>query len=956
MHIYDLKTNHIKNPLGYQMNRVTFSWKTNHVAGKKQKAARIMVALDEEMEKVIYDSDYDESANSVAYDADIKLSARTRYYWKVYVITDLGETGESGISWFETGKRDEPWKAEWIGCDSKEERHPVFEKALYLNKKVLKARLYICGLGLYEASLNGVKIGDEFLTPYFNAYREWIQYQTYDITELLKESSEKKVLSVQMGNGWYIWKRAGRPDGNKNENGYKLLAEIRLLYEDGNEEVIGTDETWQMKRSRIIMSNIFDGEHEDASLPELPPEKAKLCSPPEGRLTERYSIPVQEHEKFIPVEIIHTPSGDTIVDLGQEISGTFRLHVDLPKGSRVLVQTGEVLQNGEFYRDNLRSAKSEYIYISNGTSTEVMPRFTYYGYRYARVEGIPELKKEDFTGIALYSSIEKTGTIETGHKLVNQLISNVEWSMKDNFVDVPTDCPQRDERQGWTGDAQVFCGTAMYLADTYAFYRKYLHDIAQEQKGRGGMVPDVIPYNIPLFGQMSSSAAWGDAAVIIPWNLFQMYGDIQILREQYDSMKAWVDYVASVDGDDHGWRKAFQYGDWLALDSISGVKEDSFGGTDEGYIASIYFASSAETVAKAAAVLGKDKDEKKYRELAQRQWSDLKKEYFSQTGRCCADTQTGLLLALKYHLSDNVEGIRQRLRFLFEKCRNTLRTGFVGTPILCKILSENGMEDIAYRLLLHEEAPGWLNEVKLGATTVWERWDSLDREGKITGTGMNSLNHYSYGSILEWLFGYAAGIKIGDIQAQTSNTRFYKNDPFDAQSIVENTGARYVRIEPALNWRLRRVCAECKTPSGDYMSAWELTDPQHVKIKVKIPFNCEADLILPQAGENVFMDKSNPLFTNVGQGVCHLDAGEYEVEYMLCEPLAKKLTIDSTIRDIVENPEAVKVLRPYMPIDAAGSALYDKTLRGILSVLDRMNPGIGDEENLNRMNSLLEQC
>lgn len=935
MNIYDLKTNHIKNPLGYHMDRVSFSWKVENAVGKKQKAARILVCSDEKMEDILFDSGYDAQADSRAYPVELALSPRTRYYWKVTVWTDAEEEEKSETAWFETGKMEEAWKGQWISCDNTIERHPVFEKEIVAQKEIQKARLYICGLGLYEASINGEKIGNEFMTPYFNGYHQWVQYQTYDITDQLKGAVEKVQLSVLLGNGWFIWKREpGHKDTGHYREGWKLLAEVIVTYVDGTEEIIGTDESWSVRRSNITLSNIYDGQQEDDTLEALPGEKAVLTKPPKGRLEARYSVPVTAKETFTPAQIIHTPAGELVVDLGQEISGTFRLHVQVPRGTKVTVQTGEVLQKGNFYRENLRSAKSEYIYISDGTEKVVMPQFTFYGYRYAKIEGIPDLKPEDFTGVAFYSDIPRTGSLKTGHELLNRLISNIEWSMKDNFVDVPTDCPQRDERQGWTGDAQVFSGTAMYLADTYAFYRKYLHDLAMEQKALGGKVPDIIPSR----GKESAEAVWGDAAVLIPWNLYQMYGDKQILIDQYESMKSWVDYVQKVDGEDFGWRRTFQYGDWLALDGITGRAEDSFGGTDEGYIASIYFAYSAEIVAKTAVLLGHPEDAETYRKIAKCQWDGVRREYFSATGRCCVDTQTGLLLALKHHLSTDEDALRERLRMLFEKCRNTLRTGFVGTPIMCKVLSENGMRDIAYKILLGEEYPGWLHEVKLGATTIWERWNSLDAEGNISGTGMNSLNHYSYGSILEWMFGYMAGIKIDDMQAHTKGTRFADTNASDVMDMAAYTGGRFARIEPEINWYVGYLEAVHESAAGRYVSSWKIEDAEHVTVKVEVPFNCEADLILPYAGPEIYGESDNPMFTDAADGVCHLQAGTYEVTYHTTVKLKNKYSTQSTIQELLENSKVCEALKPYVPIEMAGYALYKNTLRDIMTVLNSEIP------------------
>ena len=379
------------------------------------------------------------------------------------------------------------------------------------------------------------RVGDEYLTPYSNDYNEWVQYQTYDVTE---EVSKQGMLRVLLGNGWYKARFGFSAFEDKGfyGNEWKLIAELHLTYADGSEEVIGTDESWQVRCSKIAFSNLYDGEHRDDTLSELPLEKAVFCEAPKGELTERMSLPVTIHETFEPKELLHTPAGELVFDMGQEFTGIFKLHVNVPAGTKVHVQTGEILQRGNFYNDNLRSAKSEYIYISDGTEMDLVPHFTFYGYRYVKIEGIPDLKKEDFTGLSYYSNITATGWMKTGSDLVNQLISNVRWGLKCNFVDVPTDCPQRDERMGWTGDAQVFSPTAMYLEDTYAFYAKYLYDMAKEQSVLGGKVPHVVP----SCGVEDAACVWGDAACIIPWNLYLFYGDKSILEDQFVSMKSWV--------------------------------------------------------------------------------------------------------------------------------------------------------------------------------------------------------------------------------------------------------------------------------------------------------------------------------------------------------------------------------------------------------------------------------
>lgn len=888
MRVYDAKVNHMTNPMGFFMDGVSFSWKVDEARGKAQKAARVRVAADEKMQEILFDSGMDEQADSLAYPVELALEPRTRYFWQVTVLSDAEEEADSEVQWFETSKMSEEWTGKWLTCDSTEKRHPIFSKEIAPAKEMAKARLYVTGLGLYEAYIDGKKVGDEYLTPYSNNYNRWVQYQTYDITDQIAGGGK---LSILLGNGWYKGRFgfSAFEDKGYYGNEWKVIADVVLTYTDGTEEVIGTDESWTVTRSRIMFSNLYDGEQIDATAPELPAEEPTVCDAPKGRLEARRSLPVVAHEHIKPVELIHTPAGEQVFDMGQNFAGIFTFRVKEPAGTKIHIQTGEVLQKGNFYNENLRSAKSEYIYISDGNETVIRPHFTYYGYRYVKVEGVSDLKIEDFTGLALYSDIEMGGDVETGHDLVNQLVSNVRWGMKGNFIDVPTDCPQRDERMGWTGDTQVFSPTATFLADTYAFYSKYLHDMYTEQMDLDGMVPDVVP----SAGVHSTACVWGDSSCIIPWNMYQFYGDKKILEDQYDSMRNWVDYISRVDGDNHGWRSVFHYGDWLALDNPSGKTDEVMGGTDEGYIANVYYAASAGIVAKAARVLGYEADAKTYQALCDEQFEEVKKEYFSQTGRCCIKTQTALILALKYHLSENEELTKKTLRLLFQISGDKLKTGFTGMPLMCPILSENGMNDLAYTLLLNEDYPGWLHEVKLGATTVWERWNSLDENGDISSTGMNSLNHYAYGSILEWVFRYVTGFRVSE----------------------EHPGSRHLLIAPTLNWKLKRAKGSYHSAAGTYETSWELADPSHVTVKVTVPFGCTAEIVLPLVSQETLADQSNPLFADVRDGKCFVGAGTYEVSYETTKPAKKMYSTYTPIQELVNNPEIVSAMGEQLHLD-----------------------------------------
>lgn len=872
------KVNHLCNPLGFDLGQPVFSWKSDG------EACRLVVARDSGLTDVLYDSDT-APLDPLCTQPDFPLEPRTRYYWTV----------GGQVQWFETAKLEEPWDAQWIGCDRSEKRHPIFSKTICPKKEVASARLYICGLGLYEASLNGRKLGHEYLTPFCNDYNSWVQYQTYDITDGLEPES---ILSVLLGNGWY-----GGRFGFETEtdtppfygNDWKLLAEIRIRYTDGTEEVIGTDESWTVTRSNITFSNIYDGERLDNTLPALPAEKPFLCPAPKGKLTARVSPPVTAHEILPVKQVIHTPAGETVMDFGQNMAGIFRIRVNLPTGTKLHLQFGEILQQENFYRDNLRSALAEYIYISDGKETVLEPKFTFYGFRYMKVEGA-QIPAEDIQAVALYSEIPTIGTLSTGHTLINQLISNTVWGQKSNFLDVPTDCPQRDERMGWTGDTQVFTPTASYFTDSTAFYHKFLTDLNHEQKALGGAVPNTVP----SVGKPGSATAWGDAAVIVPWTVYRFTGDAAFLKDHYEGMKAWILWCKA-EYDAGRWLTQFHFGDWLALD---GPKDGGgmLGGTDTGFIAAAYLMRSARMTAESARVLGLGEDALMLQELSDTVLQDIRQEYYSPTGRCCIDTQTAHLLTLNFGLHPNQEKAQAALLAKLEHAGGMLETGFVGTPILCPTLSRFGLHNKAYDLLLNEQIPGWLYPVTMGATTIWERWNSVLPDGSISDTGMNSLNHYSYGSIVEWIWSWAAGLEALE------------------------PGFRKAAIHPVPNWYLRHLDAEYDSASGKYEVHWNCTDDTHVTIDITVPYGCTADLTLPFAPEEAY---------TAGH---LLKAGSYRFCYETTEPLRSVYNADMVLRTLYADPRVLAALKKTVPgADQIPHSMQHLTLRQILGIMGRID-------------------
>ena len=887
MKIGHLKTNHIVNPLGFAIDKPTFSWIVEDTDDTVQTAAQVLVSRDVDFEQLIFDSGKVDGPgiDSLAYRPPISLQPRTRYFWKVRVWGE-SENAESDTAWFETAKLDEDWQAVWITPDWEDRQlHPILYRYLDLPAPAVAARAYICGLGLYHFELNGKKVGEEYFTPYCNAYDQWIQYQTFDISDQLKPGSN--LISVMLGNGWY----KGRYGANGGSVGFygdrfALICEIHVTLENGDELIVVTDPSWKAQPSPVIESDIFDGETYDARVQKaVPSEKVFAVKPVEidtSRLEARRSLPVCINEQLKPVAVLHTPAGETVLDMGQNMTGWVRFRTSAPAGTRLHFQFGELLQEGNFFRDNLRTAKAEYIYIADGTDSEVEPYFTFFGFRYVKVSGwVGDLSSDDFTGCVVYSQMETTGEIETSNAKVNQLFKNALWSQKGNFLDIPTDCPQRDERLGWTGDIQVFSATACFNMDSAAFLSKFAYDLGKEQTKTGGRVPHIVPMaNLNKGG----SAAWGDVATILPWNLYEFYGDIDILNQQFESMRAWVDYIKQVDdasGARRLWTEGEHFGDWLALDASDPVSRK--GGTPHDFIASAFYCYSARLLAKAAKVLGKAEQADAYARLSAEIKTAIQKEYFTATGRLAVPTQTGYLLALFMDLTP--DGHRERVQNdLIERLKqdNThLRTGFVGTPYLCRVLSNIGANDLAYKLLLNEDFPSWLYAVNLGATTIWERWNSLDPDGSIRSprlnshdpdgsirsAKMNSLNHYAYGSIVEWMFRDMCGL-----------------NPASREDTV--TGFRSARIAPKPDKSLQWARARYRSAAGFYESCWRIDAAGHLTIEIVIPFNTSARVVLPDAQMGGISINGRQLYAGeqIGDSVeLTLGAGHHKLEYLIRE-------------------------------------------------------------------------
>ena len=831
MYISRLRVNHKKNPLGFNLAKIHLSWEVKDVCGKWAVETRIIVSESSNMEKLVYDSGVQENYHENQMLVSFDLKPRTRYYWQVEVKDDKGDCAKSNPAWFETGKLQESWTAKWIGTEENEKRMPLLYKEFELKEKPESVRWHVCGLGLYEAYVNEKKAGREFLMPGYHCYDSFLEYQTLDVTELLSQGKNK--IAVLLGEGWYKGRFGFDGDyRNLYGNQKKCIGELHIRYANGQEECIVTDSSWKAEESSICENGIYDGEHIDETLEHkmLSVEEIEETRP----LVERFNPRIHKVEEFQPVSVKQEDEA-LLLDFGETVTGWVEITGAFETGQKVMMQYGEVLQKGRFYRDNLRTAKAEFTYVSKGKGETIRPHFTYYGFRYVKIKGLNPEKEYKFIAYRIMSDIERTGWVATDHDKVNHLLENTLRSQKCNFLDIPTDCPQRDERMGWTGDAGIFASTACFHMDSGSFFHHYMKNMQAEQEKCNGAIPFFVPrpkvkkeeHTNPFYLD-SGAAVWGDAATLIPWRLYQFYGDKAMLEEQYPVMKAWVDYEYERTKENeipYLWQNDRQLGDWLALDN--GNINNPIGKTDSGFIASVYHYWSTKMVKEAAESLGLE-ESKVYAEREKEIRNAILNYYFPDKKFCLEYTQTAcaLLLYLKLYPEGEREVITAKLAELLKKNNGHLNTGFVGTPILCMALSENGQNQLAYDLLLNEDYPGWLHEVNLGATTVWERWNSLEEDGSISGTGMNSLNHYAYGSIAEWIYRYMCGLNpsIGEAVKMT--------------------------IYPMPDQRLKKAEGSWRSVFGKYVCAWNWKSEQEV-CNIEVPFNANARFILPDGTEEI---------------------------------------------------------------------------------------------------------
>lgn len=892
---------HAKDGLGIGQSRPRLSWLTRADApGWRQHAYELqLVAVDGTPRESVVDR----SDTSVLVPWPFaELTSRERAGVRVRVAgadTPDAWSPWSDVAWAEAGLlAEDDWTARFVTPDWDEDTTrdnpcPVLRRRFAVGGPVRSARLYATALGLYEAQINGVRVGDTVLAPGWTPYDKRLRYQTYDVTDLLHSGPNE--LTATLADGWYRG-RLGF-EGKRALYGERLalLAQLEVALEDGTVLVVGTadDAAWEAAPGPVLRASLYDGETHDARITPKAWRGVRAETYDLARLTAPVGPPVRRTEELAPVSVTTSPSGRTLLDFGQNLVGWLRFTVDGEVGREIGLRHAEVLQDGELATEPLRTAEATDRYILRGGGPETWePRFTFHGFRYAEITGWPgEVAPESVRAVVVHSDMTRTGHFSCSDDLVNRLHENAVWSMRGNFVDVPTDCPQRDERLGWTGDIQAFAPTACRLYDSSGFLTSWLVDLALEQ-GADGTVPFIVP-KAPASGSGLPTAAWGDAATVVPWTLYRQYGDPGVLAAQFDSMRSWVDKVAELAGPSLLWNSGFQFGDWL--DPTAPPEQPQAGKTPPDVVATAYFARSAQIVADAAEILGREKDALHYADLATRVRAAFQDEYITANGRVIPDAQTAYALALQFGLLPHPEQrarAAERLAALLRENGYRIGTGFVGTPLMCDALAEHGHPDAAYRLLLQRECPSWLYTVAQGGTTIWERWDSLRPDGTLNSSGMTSFNHYALGAVVDWLYRTVAGIDAAE------------------------PGYRRLRIAPRPGGGLTHAQAELLTPYGPARVAWR-RDGDTLTVEAEVPPNTTADVELPDG---------QPIVT-VGSG---LHTWRIATPSDTGRPT---LTVDTPMSEMLDHPDAMAVLREtltrhwpeaaaHMDADTTGSAGY----------------------------------
>lgn len=768
-----------------------------------------------------------------------KLQPFTEYQVRVEAEDNTGEKAQAETV-FETGRMETPWKAEWITdgeysfTDKKVSPVPMmFRKKFKCIRKVKEAKIYASALGIYELIVNGKKAGDRYFAPGFTSYRHEMQYQVYDVTDML---SGDNTLTAVVSGGWavgsFVFTRVNRHDADRQA----FLAELRITYEDGMQEVIGTDDSWEVTEDGPYrMADIYDGETYDASVDveKIPWRKAapeKLRFVPDLRAD--YSSPVRAHEEMHPVARTKLADGTLIYDFGQNFAGVIKLKIQGKKGQVITVRHAEILnKDGSLNVEFLRTAKATAAYTCRDGQQEYSPRFTYMGFRYASVSGISE-ENIEVSALALYSDIEKIGGFTCSDEMLNRLQKNIIWSSRSNFVEIPTDCPQRDERMGWTGDIAVFAPTACFNFDISRFIKKWLIDVRAEQLPTGG-IPNTVPaqgYGFPATMPAMAVDWWGDACVLVPWAQYMAQGDIQVLKDMYPVMKKYVKACRFWAGFGVGkhryiWNtpSVLHFGDWVAPD----VPKMSQWQKRSKWTATASLYNTSRITAMTADILGEKEDAEYFKKLSDKVADAYVSVFTDGKGKMKEEFQTAYVLPLWFKMfpEDAQKKAAENLAQLAGRSDYCIGTGFPGTPYILFALADNGQEETAFKMLMNTKCPSWLYEVKSGATTIWERWDGLDENGECPisddGTDMMiSYNHYASGAVGAFLYERIAGIQA-----------------------IE-PGYRTFRIRPLAGGGITSARGSTDSPYGKIVSDWKIEEGIF-SLDIEVPAGTKCAVTLP---------------------------------------------------------------------------------------------------------------
>jgi alpha-L-rhamnosidase len=868
----NLTVENLRNPIGIGVKTPRFSWQlVSNKQNVKQSTFEIRV---KEGKNTVWASGKVASESSLFNKyAGSPLASDTKYTWQIRVWDNQGNTSKWATASFGTALLiSNDWKATWISSGLKSDTVngiiPMFRKTFSTNKKIESAKVYATSRGLYDVQINGKRMGDSYLSPGWTSYDKHLQYQTYDVSNMLLEG--KNAIGILLGSGWYRTRLGWENKQNFYGKDTALLFQMIIKYTDGTIETIVSDTSWKVSNSHILYSEIYNGEIQDARLEQKNYSAANFDDSkwtnviakdfPKDYITASINEPIRKHETIKPIQVLTSPKGETILDFGQNLAGWVKVSIQGKSGDKITLSHVEMLdKKGTPYFENLRTAKAQATYTLSGNGIETFePHFTTFGFRYVKVEGITgKINPDNFTAIALYSDIKKTGAFETSNAYVNQLQSNIQWSQKGNFLDVPTDCPQRDERLGWTGDAEVFSRTAAFNFNVDQFFAKWLIDVAADQK-ENGAVPFVVPNTLKgtFFDMPAGAAGWSDASIIIPYNMYVSYGDKEIVEKQYPSMKAYLNYVRGAAKNDL-WNTGFQFADWLSYrvdDSKEYVGMKS-AITDSYLVAQCFYAYNVEIMIKAAALLGKTDEVAEYQSLLARVKKAFQAEYMTSSGKLISETQTAYILALQFDmLPENLrEQAVERLAKNIESYNYHLTTGFLGTPFLNPVLTRFGRNDVAYKLLLQDTYPSWLYPIKAhGATTIWERWDSMKPDGTFQDPSMTSFNHYAYGAVGDWMYRTIAGIDTKE---------------------AEGAGYKSITIKPKVGGNLTYAKGSLETNYGLVSSSWKIENNKLI-LDVEIPANTNATIEFPTNKIETIKEsktKVNAKSKTVGSGKYHFE-------------------------------------------------------------------------------------